>query len=45
MLLQWDDKTLEPTRLVGFDMTEPTARNQVSPVNSDAVPPPPCHMH
>ena len=39
MLLQWDDETLEPTRLVGFDMSEPTARNQVNPANSDAPSP------
>jgi len=31
MLWQWDDETLEPTRLVGFDMSEPTARNQGKP--------------
>lgn len=28
-LPQWDDETGEPTRLVGFDESEPTARNQV----------------
>ena len=39
MLLQWDDETLEPTRLAGFDMSEPTARNQVRAVpNFDAMP-------
>jgi hypothetical protein len=27
---QWDDETGEPSRLVGFDMNEPTAHNQVS---------------
>jgi hypothetical protein len=26
---QWDDETGEPSRLVGFDMNEPTAHNQV----------------
>jgi hypothetical protein len=26
---QWDDETGEPTRLVGFDASEPTAHNQV----------------
>ena len=31
MLWQWDDETMEPTRLVGFDMSEPTARNQGKP--------------
>lgn len=31
MLWQWDDDTMEPTRLVGFDMSEPTARNQGKP--------------
>jgi hypothetical protein len=31
MLWQWDDETLEPSRLVGFDMSEPTARNQGKP--------------
>ena len=29
--MQWDDETLEPTRLVGFDMSEPTAKNQGKP--------------
>ncbi|KAI8466342.1 MAG: NAD-dependent glycerol-3-phosphate dehydrogenase N-terminus-domain-containing protein [Monoraphidium minutum] len=28
---QWDDETGEPTRLVGFDMSEPTAHNQGKP--------------
>eukprot|EP00878_Enallax_costatus_P016906 GHUV01017747.1.p1 GENE.GHUV01017747.1~~GHUV01017747.1.p1 ORF type:complete len:484 (+),score=134.18 GHUV01017747.1:161-1612(+) len=28
---QWDDETGEPTRLVGFDMNEPTAHNQGKP--------------
>ena len=28
---QWDDETNEPTRLVGFDMSEPTAHNQGKP--------------
>jgi hypothetical protein len=27
---QWDDESGEPTRLVGFDASEPTAHNQVS---------------
>ncbi len=31
MLWQWDDDTMEPTRLVGFDLSEPTARNQGKP--------------
>ncbi|GAX76267.1 hypothetical protein CEUSTIGMA_g3711.t1 [Chlamydomonas eustigma] len=31
MLWQWDDETLEPSRLVGFDMSEPTARKQGKP--------------
>ncbi|GAX75615.1 hypothetical protein CEUSTIGMA_g3059.t1 [Chlamydomonas eustigma] len=31
MLWQWDDETLEPSRLVGFDISEPTARNQGKP--------------
>lgn len=31
MLWQWDDETMEPSRLVGFDMSEPTARNQGKP--------------
>ena len=42
MLPQWDDETLEPTRLAGFDMSEPTARNQVSPVIPDTTTPSPC---
>jgi hypothetical protein len=29
---QWDDETGEPTRLVGFDYSEPTAHNQVRAV-------------
>ncbi|GFH06444.1 phosphoserine phosphatase, chloroplastic, partial [Haematococcus lacustris] len=28
---QWDDETGEPTRLVGFDIKEPTAHNQGKP--------------
>lgn len=28
---QWDDETGEPTRLVGFDVSEPTAHNQGKP--------------
>ncbi|GFR51762.1 hypothetical protein Agub_g14217 [Astrephomene gubernaculifera] len=28
---QWDDESGEPTRLVGFDMSEPTAHNQGKP--------------
>ncbi len=28
---QWDDETGEPTKLSGFDMSEPTARNQGKP--------------
>eukprot|EP00775_Hariotina_reticulata_P002377 gene2377-2682_t len=28
---QWDDDTGEPTRLVGFDLNEPTAHNQGKP--------------
>ncbi|GIL57042.1 hypothetical protein Vafri_12308 [Volvox africanus] len=28
---QWDDETGEPTKLVGFDMSEPTAHNQGKP--------------
>uniref|UniRef100_A0A7D7L907 Glycerol-3-phosphate dehydrogenase [NAD(+)] n=1 Tax=Chlamydomonas sp. ICE-MDV TaxID=1983280 RepID=A0A7D7L907_9CHLO len=28
---QWDDETGEPTKLVGFDLSEPTARNQGKP--------------
>lgn len=28
---QWDDETGEPSRLVGFDMSEPTAHNQGKP--------------
>lgn len=31
MLWQWDDETEEPSRLVGFDMSEPTAQNQGKP--------------
>jgi len=31
MLWQWDDESGEPTRLVGFDMAEPTAHNQGKP--------------
>ncbi|KAG1681299.1 hypothetical protein FOA52_007345 [Chlamydomonas sp. UWO 241] len=31
MLWQWDDETMEPTRLVGFDTSEPTSRNQGKP--------------
>ncbi|EFJ50802.1 hypothetical protein VOLCADRAFT_88690, partial [Volvox carteri f. nagariensis] len=28
---QWDDETGEPTKLVGFDLSEPTAHNQGKP--------------
>ena len=28
---QWDDETGEATKLAGFDMSEPTARNQGKP--------------
>eukprot|EP00798_Chlamydomonas_sp_ICE-L_P002757 gene2757-12628_t len=28
---QWDDQTGEPTKLVGFDFSEPTSRNQGKP--------------
>lgn len=28
---QWDDELSEPTRLVGFDYSEPTAHNQGKP--------------
>jgi glycerol-3-phosphate dehydrogenase (NAD+) len=28
---QWDDETMQPTKLIGFDLTEPTARNQGKP--------------
>lgn len=28
---QWDDETGEPTRLIGFDMSEPTAHNRGKP--------------
>lgn len=31
MTWQWDDETGEPTRLVGFDVAEPTAHNQGKP--------------
>ncbi|KAG1665202.1 hypothetical protein FOA52_002603 [Chlamydomonas sp. UWO 241] len=31
MLWQWDDETMEPTKLVGFDTSEPTSRNQGKP--------------
>lgn len=31
MMWLCDDETMEPTRLVGFDTTEPTARNQGKP--------------
>lgn len=38
---QWDDETGEPTQLMGFDMNEPTAHNQVQLCNrASAVPGP-----
>lgn len=30
-VLQWDDESGEPTRLVGFDASEPTAHNRGKP--------------
>jgi glycerol-3-phosphate dehydrogenase (NAD+) len=31
MLWQWDDETQLPTKLVGFDSSEPTSQNQGKP--------------
>eukprot|EP00955_Chlamydomonas_euryale_P074035 361921-Chlamydomonas_euryale.AAC.9 len=31
MLWQWDDETQSPSKLVGFDTSEPTSRNQGKP--------------